>query len=275
MCENPYFVLSRLCFVPCGKCLFCRKARGRSWLVRCILESNYWAFAQFVTLTYDDEHLGDSLLHKQHLQLFFKRMRKAGLKFSYYACGEYGETTYRPHYHAIIFSNWYQASEIEKHWQNGNVMVYVANNAMMAYVCGYVTNKFSIGNDTIMSMLEREQRQFSLMSRRPALGLRSVNDLVRYCNGIDVLDGVRIAGDYYGLPRYLRNKLRKEIFDEADIERLLEARIANYKDSLQEKVKEWYNERGIEMPLGFREAYEKFVGQNVRNARAFHSLKNR
>ena len=59
----------------------------------------------YITLTYNDDHLpANGSLQPRDLQLFWKRLRKArtpGIR--YYACGEYGDQTARPHYHAIIF----------------------------------------------------------------------------------------------------------------------------------------------------------------------------
>lgn len=44
------------------------------------------------------------VLHYKDLQDFFKRLRYNlnGQKFIYFACGEYGDTTKRPHYHVVI-----------------------------------------------------------------------------------------------------------------------------------------------------------------------------
>lgn len=59
----------------------------------------------FITLTYNDEHCPeDCSISKRELQLFIKRLRKnTGAKFTYYACGEYGDLNGRPHYHINIF----------------------------------------------------------------------------------------------------------------------------------------------------------------------------
>ena len=44
-------------------------------------------------------------LQKSDLQKFFKRLRKkTHEKISYYAVGEYGDNTQRPHYHIILFN---------------------------------------------------------------------------------------------------------------------------------------------------------------------------
>ena len=59
-------------------------------------------------LTYDDEHLPENgSLRKKDAQDFFKRLRtelsEQGRRIRTYYVGEYGETYFRPHYHAVIF----------------------------------------------------------------------------------------------------------------------------------------------------------------------------
>ena len=89
--------------IPCGKCTGCLADESLMWSIRAYHESQEHMFNSFVTLTYDDEHLPpDHKIHKEHLQNFFKRARHS-FKFRYLACGEYGEQTRRPHYHALIF----------------------------------------------------------------------------------------------------------------------------------------------------------------------------
>lgn len=57
----------------------------------------------FLTLTYSDDHLpADRSLDHSHFQLFMKRLRHLE-PVRFYMCGEYGETTDRPHYHACLF----------------------------------------------------------------------------------------------------------------------------------------------------------------------------
>lgn len=106
--------------VPCGQCIGCRLDRSRTWANRCLLELEYHDSAYFVTLTYNDVHLplhwyadpdtGEATaqsasLSKRDFQLFMKRVRKTFLddRIRFFACGEYGPSTFRPHYHAILF----------------------------------------------------------------------------------------------------------------------------------------------------------------------------
>lgn len=91
--------------VPCGKCLACRITKRREWSLRMFHELHYHKDSSFVTLTYDDCNIPHSgSLIKSDLQKFFKRLRKISPnKIKYFACGEYGRKTHRPHYHTIIF----------------------------------------------------------------------------------------------------------------------------------------------------------------------------
>ena len=93
---------------PCGKCFHCRINQGRIWQTRLLLEAYTAADSTFLTLTYDDDHLpGNGSLDKKHLTNFLKRYRKRFEpgKIRYYAVGEYGDQTWRPHYHLAIFSD--------------------------------------------------------------------------------------------------------------------------------------------------------------------------
>lgn len=100
--------------LPCNHCIGCRLDYSRRWADRMMLELDHSKKAIFVTLTYNNEHvpqsdisydgeyLGDNgafTLYRKDLQDFFKRVRKAlpGKEVRYYAAGEYGSNTDRPH----------------------------------------------------------------------------------------------------------------------------------------------------------------------------------
>lgn len=97
--------------VPCGHCMACRLAYSRTWANRLMLEKKYYPdyLCWFITLTYNDWHVPFSdqqtmTLFKRDVQLFFKRLRSnTGQKIRYFLSGEYGTSTMRPHYHAIVF----------------------------------------------------------------------------------------------------------------------------------------------------------------------------
>ena len=91
----------KLLLIPCGKCEACVQNKALEWTARLMKEAEEWKYTYFVTLTYDDNHVKD--LNKRDLQLFLKRFRKkTGFEMKYYITGEYGEMTFRPHYHAIF-----------------------------------------------------------------------------------------------------------------------------------------------------------------------------
>ena len=113
--------------VPCGKCYHCRITKINEWVTRMVLQSLYSKYVYFGTLTYGvtdsdvftetapqlsrfnkDNKLQPTpiLLRKDHLQKFFKRLRKnTEIKFQYFACGEYGTNFGRPHFHYIMWSD--------------------------------------------------------------------------------------------------------------------------------------------------------------------------
>lgn len=100
--------------VPCSSCPKCKAKRVSGWSFRLLQELKVSESAHFITLTYDNKHVpisdkGSLHLFKRDLQIFFKRLRKAqekadGPPIKYYACGEYGGKTFRPHYHIILFN---------------------------------------------------------------------------------------------------------------------------------------------------------------------------
>lgn len=157
-------------YVPCGKCECCRNSDSMSWRIR--LQEHFFSSssAYFVTLTYDDSCLHfeqcfsdgkfygfHPVVNKQDVQKFFKRLREhfkpfmsEGEKISYFLVSEYGPTTYRPHYHFIIFNlpklssvsevNDYKIkTSIQKIWHNGFVVVDKCNENRIAYCTKYMS----------------------------------------------------------------------------------------------------------------------------------------
>lgn len=114
--------------VPCQKCRWCRLNNSKKWAERLVLETLYHENNWFLTLTYrpndipimeeikdqngrtiftqeNDPDFGQGTLRKKDVQDFWKRLRKnLSLKnMKYFYCGEYGPTSQRPHYHAIVY----------------------------------------------------------------------------------------------------------------------------------------------------------------------------
>lgn len=157
-CLNPYEPPdSPGVFFGCGHCLACKIQRRSLWAIRMMHQYTVSQRACFVTLTYDDRHLMRSpslithagTLMKHHLQTFFKRMRKrykdVFKDLKYYACGEYGDLTLRPHYHAIIFGLGPEVlgPDLEVLWHHGTRNdCSEVTEGRMNYVAGYIDKKF-------------------------------------------------------------------------------------------------------------------------------------
>lgn len=74
------------------------------WAFRCLAEASLHRDNLFLTLTYSDDCLPpQGNLRHRDWQLFAKRVRRRLGPFRYLMCGEYGEQTQRPHYHALLF----------------------------------------------------------------------------------------------------------------------------------------------------------------------------
>lgn len=147
--------------LPCGQCVGCRLERSRQWAVRCVHEASLHAESAFLTLTYDDDHLPcDFSLDKSHFQKFMKRLRKrfSGRKIRYFHCGEYGDETSRPHYHAILFgldfsdkilwsqnhgNNLYSSALLDSIWSYGRCFIGDVTFESAAYVARYVLKKIT------------------------------------------------------------------------------------------------------------------------------------
>lgn len=179
-------------FLPCGQCIGCRLARSRDWALRCVHESKLHYQNCYLTLTYDDEHVpwstvtGEQTLKKKDLQDFMKRLRfhLHPLKVRFFACGEYGEETHRPHYHVILFGYdfpdktlfsiskdgfpYYVSPFLQKIWQNGQCLVADVTFETCAYVARYVTKKLT--GEAGKEAYEGIQPEFVNMSRRPGIG---------------------------------------------------------------------------------------------------------
>lgn len=101
--------------LPCGGCIGCRIDKSRQWMLRLMHESKQHTQKSFLTLTYSDLNLPpQGNLRHRDFQLFMKKLRKETngifkkedpkyITLRYFMCGEYGDTTGRPHYHVILY----------------------------------------------------------------------------------------------------------------------------------------------------------------------------
>ncbi len=199
------FALTEFVEIPCGQCIECRLQRSRRWADRCMLELGYHESSFFITLTYDNEHIPknhlidydtgeiyaeNATLVKKDLQDFMKRLRRAyeykgyDNKLRFFACGEYGSQTLRPHFHLIVFGlklddlvlykrnfngdNLYNSAFISKIWKKGFSVVGDVTWQSCAYVARYIMKKH-LGKDSDFYDIYNIEPEFTLMSRKPGI----------------------------------------------------------------------------------------------------------
>lgn len=212
--------------VPCGQCMGCRLAKTAEWATRIMHEAQMHDISSFVTLTYNNENLPiDLSLDKTHLQLFLKRLRKylSPKKIRFFAAGEYGDISLRPHYHLIIFNYWPQDKELyketeygnlwtsvklEKLWGKGFVTIGDVTFETAAYTASYVTKK--ITGDEMRFHYRGRNPEFALMSRNKGIGATWFD---KFELQTKKLDSVVSRGFQRAVPQYYQKKLKERDFD--------------------------------------------------------------
>lgn len=174
--------------LPCGRCIGCKLDKAKTWALRCMHEAKFHTESCWLTLTYDEQHLpqenGYSKLVRSDLQKFIKRLRKAGCKFKYFGCGEYGDRTGRCHFHIILFGYrptdlevykrskegfiMYNSAFLQKKWKNGFVVVADVSFDTAGYTARYSMKKQF--KTKIVNPNEEVYKPFLCMSTRPAIG---------------------------------------------------------------------------------------------------------
>ncbi len=199
--------------VPCGSCIGCRGEQSRQWAVRMMHESRMHENNSFLTLTIDDEHLNEnSEVSARDFSRFIRDLRKTQeRRISFFGCGEYGETTGRPHYHTLVFGGTgfldrdigfdssrphvWRSKALDAVWGRGLCEGGSVTMASASYVSGYIRKKLKKRDECRVTPYgELKTQEFARMSLRPAIGKRWIerwwNDV--YGNGRDmiVVDGV-------------------------------------------------------------------------------------
>lgn len=206
--------------IPCGQCILCRLEHARQWAVRITHEASFHEANSFITLTYADQHLPThNSLQYEDLQKFWKRLRKHVGKLRYYAVGEYGDKTLRPHYHACVFGHAFTADRVilrqqpnllwtspmlEEIWGLGHVSVGALNFQTAQYTAAYVTKKLNrdkryVRIDETTGELIALQQPKAFMSRGRAIGK---DWLEEFGDNVYAHDQVVIEGRPQKPPKY-------------------------------------------------------------------------
>lgn len=193
--------------VPCGKCPQCKLRKVQSWVFRLRQEEKIHTSAIFATLTYDPQHVpvtakGFMDLRKTDLQKFFKRLRKNTQRKSikYYAVGEYGGKSWRPHYHAIIYDA--TDKEITQAWGLGGTHFGTVTEDSIAYTAKYMYKPKRVplhANDDRIS-------EFSLMSKNMGKNYLTPS-IIKYYEDSQISHITLPGGYIQPLPRYYRDRL--------------------------------------------------------------------
>lgn len=184
-----------------------------------MLEAVVHEKTSFVTLTYSDDKLpeGGSVV-PLHLQLYLKKIRKAyePLRLRFFAVGEYGDSSDRPHYHLAIFGmdgsyhtgrsllhpHPQRLSRLETYmdrcWDFGHVHVGDLTFDSAQYIAGYVTKKLTKATD---ERLAGRHPEFARMSLRPGIGGHSATVIAQALLDAERTNGPAVTAD---MPRVLR-----------------------------------------------------------------------
>lgn len=214
--------------LACGVCIDCRVSAARNWSIRSYHETSLHPRNCWVTLTYETD---PTSLSRRDTQLFFKALRKAGYRFRYFGCGEYGEKGDRPHYHICLFGidfshdrfPWkrnngnllYRSPSVEKAWPHGHALLSDLSDQNALYTAGYTTKKLNgkattfIDPETGLRHYERVNYitgeiidvlpEFTMASRRPGIGYGWIE---KYLEETYAADSVVMNGREYPVPKY-------------------------------------------------------------------------
>lgn len=205
----------------CGQCMPCRVNKRRVWSSRMILEAACHSAASFVTLTYNEENIPDAgTLVPRDLQLWLKRFRKSVGPGRFFAVGEYGDQSWRPHYHVALYGYGREYGNcISQTWGKGYVDVGDLTPHSACYIAGYTTKKMTSKDDPRLQY--GLHPEFARMSLRPGIGAPAIASIAtalrsrageRYINDNgDVPSVLRNEGREIPIGRYLRGRLRGEL----------------------------------------------------------------
>ena len=218
-------------------------------------EAQMHASSWFATFTYADEFVPEhGSLDKTDVQKFFKRLRRRIPGVRYYYCGEYGDQTQRPHYHAALMGPQFLDREefahrsgapvfkselLEDTWKLGLTEITPLSSGGARYICGYLQKKVrnhgytSDGRDPwanaytrvdpVTGELHDVQEEFADMSRRPGIGRSWIE---KYWAEVYPRDFVVMDGQPMNPPKYYDRWMEEnlpEMMEEVRHQRFLDS----------------------------------------------------
>lgn len=214
-------------------------------------EAQFHDHKWFATLTYKTPPPGGTLV-KKHVQDFLKRLRKKyGGGIRYFYCGEYGDVSQRPHYHAILFGCdfpdrrkhttnkrgevLYTSAILEQLWGHGFTLLGAVSFESAAYVARYIVKKVTgeaagehyksidRGTGEIIDRLP----EFINMSLKPAIGATWFEKFQR-----DVYPNDFVIRDGYKQPA---PKFYDRLYERIDLEAIKRIKYRRIKDAKKRK----------------------------------------
>lgn len=206
--------------VPCGKCPACLIRYRDGWKWRLSQEFRSYGFqGLFTTFTYSDDLVPIQdvcgypiqVLRKSDLQTFLKSLRNKvdyynksndeKINFKYFAVGEYGSHTFRPHYHSLFFSNNLDFIKefVSLNWSCGFIEIKDIIEEHLQYVCKYTLKQLIPYCQDLDIPLP-----FAFMSKGIGLSYLSSSEFIdgHYSFKPYVYD---FKGYKISMPRYVRN----------------------------------------------------------------------
>jgi len=187
----------------------------------------------FITLTYSDEKLPEDFsVSLREWQLFAKRLRKKLVtKIRHFAVGEYGDKSFRPHYHALIFGYDFNADRqlyrvtpdgplwtspmLTEIWGKGHCTLGQVNYKTANYCTQYLfdtrggeqaANRY-VRQHPVTSQIVVCKPEFGAKSNQPGLGSTWFEKFKDDCFPSDFLI---VEGRHVNVPRYyLKNSQRR------------------------------------------------------------------
>lgn len=267
-CTSPVFGL-----YPCGNCTACRARSRQEWVFRLRMEYRSSDFGLFVTLTYDDDHLPPGGVCKRDVQLFLKRLRKhwKSMTLRYYIVSEYGDHTYRPHYHALLFfkglkRDYHLYDIITSAWQNGHCEYGEIEEGSIVYC-----TKYCLKGSDVPPGKESNFRMLSKMNG--GIGVDYINRKFSFHFGnIDRPQMVSQGKCASPMPRYYRTRLLKSLDDDSkeEIKQMYKDYIDRLKAHKQAKEELQFK---VHHPEAYYESYIDQFGNQRYNIDGFAEYK--
>lgn len=163
-------------------------------------------------------------MDKKEIQKFLKRLRfnTEPNKIRYFGVGEYGDRSFRPHYHVIIFGlSMLSSDTIGRCWKKGFFHLGEVNESSANYICGYVLKK-TLKLEKKHPIDYGKKDEFLICSKE--LGYKAISEIAEKANGFK-FNTIRYGGNKLPMGRKLKEVINKNT--NADwIEKLLQFRLS-------------------------------------------------